>query len=255
MKFAFSTLADPSSDVQTLAARAKEYGFDGVDLLASLPADLPAARATLQAANVEIACIASDLAMPSGRRALASAASQLRTLVDTAAELACPRIRIPGAHVGAGQSAGSVAVEMGQWLLPVADHASERGVTIVVQNARSFRKSRDLWTLLESINHPNVAACWDLPAGIAAGESPFVSVPTLNTRIGYTLAGVADDALEHFMTRLRGIGYAGYVTVQTPVEQLTQTLQKLQEWTKLPAAKAAPKAVKPVASKAVPAAN
>jgi hypothetical protein len=80
-------------------------------------------------------------------------------------------------------------------------------------------------------------------------------VPTLNTRIGYTLAGVADDALEHFMTRLRGIGYAGYVTVQTPVEQLTQTLQKLQEWTKLPAAKAAPKAVKPVASKAVPAAN
>jgi sugar phosphate isomerase/epimerase len=241
MKFAFSTLAAPTWEV------AKEHGFDGVDL-ASLPAD----RAASQAANIEIACIASGLEMPSGHRARAAATNELRTLIDVAADLGCRRIRIPGAHVGAGQSAGSVAVEMGQWLLPVADHASERGVTILVQNARSFRKSRDLWTLLDSVNHPNVAACWDLPAGIAAGESPFVSVPTLNTRIQYALVGAADDTLEHFITRLRGIGYAGYVTVNTPPEQLGQTLQKLHEWTKPQAAKAAPTAAKP-ASKPVPA--
>src|SRR4051812_32932809 len=169
MKFALSTLAAPTWEV------AKEQGFDGVDL-ASLPAD----RAALQAANIEVACIASAIEMPAGRRARVSATNELRTLIDAASDLACPRVRIPGAHVGAGQSAGSVAVEMAQWLLPAADYASERGVTILVQNARSFRKSRDIWTLLDSVNHPNVAACWDLPAGIAAGESPFVSVPTLN---------------------------------------------------------------------------
>jgi len=254
MKFAFSTLAAPTWDVQTLAARGKEYGFDGVDL-ATLPADLPAARAALQAANIEIACIASNLDMCSGRRARAAADDELRALIDAAAALACRRVRIPGAHVRAGQSAGSVAVEMGRWLMPVADFASDRGVTILVQNARSFRKSRDLWTLLESINHPNIAACWDLPAGVSAGESPFVSVPTLNSRIQYTLVGAADDTLEHFITRLRGIGYAGYFTVQTAAEQLPRTLQKLREWSKPQAAKAAPKAVKPVVVEKVSAAK
>src|SRR3954453_18139608 len=120
MKFAFSTLAEPTWEV------AEEPGFDGVDL-ASLPAD----RSALQAANIELACIASALGMPTGRRARAAATRELRTLIDAAADLACPRVRIPGAHVGAGQSAGSVAVEMAQWLLPAADYASERGVTIL----------------------------------------------------------------------------------------------------------------------------
>lgn len=148
-----------------------------------------------------------------------------------------------------------MAVEIGRWLMPLAEFASERRVTILVQNARSFRNSRDLWTLLESISHPNVAACWDLTAGIAAGESPFVSVPTLNTRMQYTLVGAADDALEHFITRLRGIGYAGYVTVQTTAAQLPQVLQKLHEWSKPQAAKAAPKSIKPPVIEKVPGAK
>jgi sugar phosphate isomerase/epimerase len=247
MKFALSTLAPPTWEL------AEEHGFDGVDL-AGLPADVPDARAALEAANIEIACIASALEMPRSRPARVAATNELRELIDAAADLRCPRVRIPGAHVRPGHSAGSVAVEMGQWLLPVADYASERGVTILVQNARSFRKSRDLWTLLDSASHPNVAACWDLSAGIAAGESPFVSVPTLNSRIQYAVVGAADDTLEHFITRLRGIGYAGYVTVNCPTEQLALTLQKLHEWSKPRAAKAAPKAAKP-ASKPVPAAN
>jgi sugar phosphate isomerase/epimerase len=244
MKFAFTTAAAPEWDVQTLVARAKEHGYDGVEF-AMVPTDLPGARAALQAAQVEIACIASPLEMPAGRRARAAATNELRTLIDAAADLRCARVRILGARVHAGQSADSVAVEMGGWLMPAGDYAGERGVTILVQNALSFRKSRDLWMLLESINHPNIAACWDLAAATAAGESPFVSVPTLNTRIQHVLVGAADETLENFITRLRGIGYGGYVTVQSPAELLSETLGKLREWTKPQAAKPAPKAVKP----------
>ncbi|MDB5321299.1 MAG: xylose isomerase [Phycisphaerales bacterium] len=245
MKFAFTTTpAAPEWDVQTLAARAREYGYDGVEL-ASVPADLPGTRAALQAANVEVACVASRLEMPAGRRARAAGAAELRTLIDAAAEFACGRVRIQGARVHAGQNANSVAVEMGGWLMPAGDYAAERGVTILVQNALSFRKSRDLWMLLESINHPNIAACWDLAAGIAAGESPFVSVPTLNTRIQHVLVGAADETLANFITRLRGIGYGGYVTVQSPADMLPEILGKLREWTKPQAAKPAPRTVKP----------
>jgi sugar phosphate isomerase/epimerase len=230
----------------TTAARAKEYGFDGVEIeFATIPTDLPA--------DIEIACIAAALEMPAGRRARAAAAKELRTLIDAAADVRCARVRILGARVHAGQSAASVAVEMGNWLLPAADYASERGVTILVQNALSFRKSRDLWTLLDSIDHPGEAACWDLAAGLAAGESPFVAVPTLNTRIQHALVDGADETVEHFITRLRGIGYGGYVTVNSSPELLPEILGKLREWSRPQAAKPAPKAaVKPttvVASK------
>jgi sugar phosphate isomerase/epimerase len=224
MKFACSTLAAPASELQALAGRAREMGYDGIEL--STPVS------PFDAGGVEIACIASTIEMPVGRRKRAAGSAELRALIDSAAALDCRRVRILGTRVAAGQNANSAATEMGKWLLPSADYAGGRGVTILVQNALSFRKSRDLWMLLESINHPNVAACWDLAAAIEAGESPYVSVPTLNTRIQYAIVREEDADLENFLTRLRGIGYGGYVTVAGPLDRLGEALAKLREWTK-----------------------
>src|SRR5882724_8333000 len=211
MKFACSTLAASPSELQALAGRAREMGYDGIEL--SMPVS------PFDAAGVEIACIGSAIEMPVGRRKRVAGSAELRTLIDTAAALDCRRVRILGARVAAGQNANSAATEMGQWLLPAAEYAEERGVTILVQNALSFRKSRDLWMLLESISHPSVAASWDLAAATEAGESPYVSVPTLNTRIQYAIVREEYAALQNFLTRLRGIVYGGYVTVAGPVER------------------------------------
>jgi sugar phosphate isomerase/epimerase len=238
MKFAYSTLAAPPLELQALADRARKIGYDGIEL--SIPVT------PFDAAGVEIACIASAIEMPVGRRKRAAGSAELRALIDSAAGIGCKRVRILGARVAAGQNANSAATEMGQWLLPAANYAGERGVTILVQNALSFRKSRDLWMLLESIGHPNVAACWDLAAATEAGESPYVSVPTLNTRIQYAIVREGDAALENFLTRLRGIGYGGYVAVAGPLDRMGEALQKLQEWTKPQATKPEPKAAKPV---------
>jgi sugar phosphate isomerase/epimerase len=87
------------------------------------------------------------------------------------------------------------------------------------------------------------------------GESPFLSVPTLNSRIQYTQVkdakltslgatlcplGEGDVAVETFLTRLRGIGYDGYVTfewekawlpnIAPPEEALPAAIKKLKEW-------------------------
>src|SRR5258706_418143 len=78
-------------------------------------------------------------------------------------------------------------------------------------------------------------------AGIPAGTPPFVPPPTLNSRIQYALIpAAAADPLENFPPRLRGIGYDGYIAVQS-----AQILPKLREWTKPQAAKPAPKTIKP----------
>ena len=87
-------------------------------------------------------------------------------------------------------------------------------------------------------------------------ESPYISVPTLNSRIQY--AQVKDAKLgqlgatytqlgtgvqlETFLTRLRGVGYKGWVTVEwekawlpnlaEPEAILPDAIKKLREWSR-----------------------
>ena len=141
-----------------------------------------------------------------------------------------------------GQTAGGTAVEMAQWLLPIADYAAGRDVTLVVENALLFRRAKDLWMLLEAIGHPAVGAAWDLESAARAGELPAVSVPTLNSRIQHVCVtwGQGEGAVEEFVRRLKGVGYGGYVTVGSGVgeEVLTEAAVKLKGWIRPPAGKA-----------------
>jgi fatty-acyl-CoA synthase len=244
MKFAFSTLNEPGMDFDALATTAKDLGFDGLELRA--PPENPGDVARLLAAKgIEIACLASSLVMSQSRRERAAVSEELRRWLDTADLLSCRRVKILDVRAHPGQPAISAAVELAGWLLPLADYAARRDVTIVVENALSFRTAKEMWMLLESIHHPNVAACWDVFNATQAGESPFVSVPTLNSRIQYarvrevrvTPAGLEYCALgegsipvRSFLSRLRGIGYGGYVTLESPPELLADSIRQLREW-------------------------
>ena len=33
---------------------------------------------------------------------------------------------------------------------------------IVMENALSFRTAKEIWTVLDRVNHPSIAACWDV---------------------------------------------------------------------------------------------
>ena len=137
-----------------------------------------------------------------------------------------------------GRTAGGTAVEMAEWLLPVADYAAARDVTLVVENALYFRRAKELWMLLEAIGHPAVGVAWDLESATRAGESSAVSVPTLNLRIQYARVAWGPGAVEEFMRRLKGIGYGGYVTVSGAVEEvLADAAVRLRGWIEPPAAK------------------
>jgi sugar phosphate isomerase/epimerase len=88
------------------------------------------------------------------------------------------------------------------------------------------------------------------------GESPYLSVPTLNSRIQYAQVkdaklgalgatycklGEGDVQVEKFLIRLRGIGYTGWVTFEwekawlpnlaEPEEVLPDAIKKLRQWT------------------------
>ena len=80
MKFAFSTVACPAWDFQTVVARAREYGYDGVELRAFLNESVLTAanpfltdpakvRELFAGAGLAICCLASSVEMTQHREA------------------------------------------------------------------------------------------------------------------------------------------------------------------------------------------
>ena len=274
MKFAFSTVSCPAWEFDTIVARAREYGYHGVEirgflnepagttanLFAADPDDL---RRTFDDAGVKIACLASSIAMeqphgawqvwrknPNNRRA-----TELRTYVDAAQRLGCHVVKIFDTQVRPGQTRDTAGVALGDWLLPLADYAADRDVVIAIENALSFRASKEMWSILDRLQHPSIACCWDVFNAALIGESPFFSVPVLNSKIAYTQVkdatfgglgatlcklGEGDVQIEKFVTRLKGVGYTGYVTVEwekawlpniaEPEEILPDAAEKLRKW-------------------------
>ncbi len=268
MKFAFSTIACPRWDLESVAARAKEYGYDGVELRGYLNESVLTAanvfltssdkvRQTFAQAGVAIACLSSSIAMTGRKKRDAELAGELRSYMDKAREVGTSLVRLADTQVKAGQDRAAVAGALVRWLEPLGDYAVQRGLTLVVENRFSFRRAREMWTLLETAGHPAIACCWDVGNAAMAGESPWVSVPVLNSRIQYTQVkdaklgpqgaafcplGQGDVPVEIFLSRLRGIGYDGWVTLQwdkasldnlaEPETVLPEGLKKLRQWTK-----------------------
>jgi sugar phosphate isomerase/epimerase len=268
MKFAFSTVACPKWDFETIAARAKEYGYDGIEVRGFLNESI------LTAANVflsdphkikslfanhglHIACLSSSIAMTGNGRKDRALTDDCIRFIDTAHELGCGMVKIFDTQVKAGQSRGSAAIKLGEFLTPIGDYASTKGVCVLVENALSFRAAKEMWLVLERISHPSLGCCWDVFNAAMIGEQPAISVPFLNSRINYVHVkdakigplgasfcklGEGDVPVKKLLARLMGIGYNDWITLEwdkawlpniaEPEEILPDAITKLREWTK-----------------------
>src|SRR5439155_3851827 len=150
-----------------------------------MSADLDALRRTFELNGVELACLASSIAMRQPHAAWKvwrrdpneRGAADLRTFIDTARRLGCHLVKIFDTQVRPGQSRAAAGTALGDWLLPLADYAADRDVVIVIENALSFRASKEMWSILDRLQHPSIACCWDVFNASLIGESPYFSVP------------------------------------------------------------------------------
>jgi sugar phosphate isomerase/epimerase len=268
MKFAFSTVGCPTWDFDTLVLRAKEYGYDGVELRGFLNESILTAanpflsdpakvRKTFADAGIEICCLSSSISFAQNKKQDAQSAADLRLFVDLAQQLGCPMVKVFDTQVKAGRSRSFGGVAFGNWLLPLADYAADHDVLLVIENALSYRSSKEIWAIVDRLSHPSIAVCWDVFNAAAVGEPPSVSVPTLNNRIQfvqvkdaklgqlgatYCKLGEGNVPVRNFLTRMRGIGFEGWVSLEwekawlpnlaEPEEIFPDAITKLRDWTK-----------------------
>ena len=200
MKIAFSSMACPAWDLSTILAKAKEFGYQGVELrglagqlhlplAAELTADPEAVQKRFADAGIELMCLASSAVFHSrDPHEVADNKAQVREYIDTAQALGCPFVRVFGAEIPRRFPFGyepreRVLSRIATALREVAPYAESRGVTIVLENSGDFCRSEDLWFLVDAAESSAVRACWNTVAGRSVRERPTVSIPRLASKI------------------------------------------------------------------------
>lgn len=250
MKLAFSSVACPDWDLATMVEKAKEYGYDGIELrglqgrmhlpvvpeIASNPGEI--AR-LVRAAGVEIVCLATSAAFHmADPKAVAENQASVRETVELAAQLECPFVRVFGSEIPKARFLGyerrdTVLGRIAQALRDLAPFAAEHRVTLVVENGGDFVDSRSMWYLVDAAGSPAVQCCWGPLAARTLGERPTLSIPRLGSRIGLVhlcdakfdgggafercvLPGQGDVEVRKTVQLLKGINYRGPLVFDWP---------------------------------------
>jgi len=139
------------------------------------------------------ACLSSSVSMKGDRRADA------RPRRTSALRRHCRGDRRPAGEVvrvqvKPGQPRAAAAVAMGsgscRWAITPASAACSSGS----RNALSFRDAKEVWMILETINHPRWAPPGTSSTPRLVGEAPSISVPTLTAASVHPGKGRQDRA-------------------------------------------------------------
>jgi sugar phosphate isomerase/epimerase len=244
MKLSVMTLGCPTWDLDTVLARAKEYGYQGVDFrglagemdITKLPlftTDIAATRRKIAAAGLEVSGISSSIRVcdPGNRQ---GNIEEAKRTIPVALELGARNIRIFGG--GKPDVAGNIdkaeAAKLGRDVieeilaLPGADKLSWN-----FETHDFWIKSTDCTLLLNTITHPAFGALWDIGhTSRVGGETPEQTYAAIGPRVRYTHFKDATMDKSHPDAMKKGVDegwrYVLPGTGQLPLEEGLQLLIK-----------------------------
>jgi sugar phosphate isomerase/epimerase len=240
MKISFSTLACPDWDLDTIVARAAEYGYDAVDFrclgramdvykLPEFSTDLAATRRKFRDAGLEIS------GFSTGARMFAPSADKRAEHLETVkryAELS-DLLDVEFIRVFGGKTEGvplSEAIDASVEALGAMSR--QAGPTkIAVETHDDWVDSAKLAAVMDKVSAANVFVLWDLHHPFRlAGESPEQTYANIGPRTRYThvkdslpsddggfvltLGGGGDVPLAEMVELLRRGGYDGWLTLE-----------------------------------------
>ena len=192
----FSTLGCPNWSIETIIAKASEYGYDGIEWRGGAqghvqPTMPSAQKAVLQKMLMDTGLIA--IAVTAYTTFLSPLAEErqsnideLQRYVDLAAELDAPYVRTFLGELPEGiQLDFSIYEKISDCLNIAADYASSVGVKIAVEPHDDFVRSSTIVPILTRVQHPALRVIWDIGNAFAAGDDLKAGFELLKNRIAY----------------------------------------------------------------------
>ncbi|HET8845606.1 MAG TPA: sugar phosphate isomerase/epimerase family protein [Ktedonobacteraceae bacterium] len=242
MKLTYTSLACPDWSIEEAVSAAKNYGYTAIEWRLAdgaiiEPDASPDVRCRLREVpaehGIEVACLDSSCkavqADETGRQKTIEAG---RRMLDMAAEIGAPFLRVFGGEIPANSSRSSLLGPTAEVLHTLGSYGAQRNVTVILETHDAWTNSEDVRALWKAVDLPTFKVLWDTHHTYRFGESPSHTLALLGDAIAYAhikdsllhpsnseawtycLLGEGDVPLHKICETLKGGGYTGYLSLE-----------------------------------------
>lgn len=192
----FSTLACPHWQIETVIAKASEFGYDGLEWRGGtqghLRPDMPTTtkkhllRQCSDAGLMSLAITAYTSFTSDSARERQDNVDELRRYADLAAEIGAQYVRTFLGELLEGRKLDdSLYGNLFDCLAAASEYADSITVKIAVEPHDDFVRSSTVVPILRRVQHPALRVIWDIGNAFAAGEDPAEGFGLLKDRLAY----------------------------------------------------------------------
>lgn len=237
MKISMMTLGCPQWDLDTICARGREYGFDGVDFrglldeidVTRLPEFTSGVRETKQKladAGLEVSGISSSIRVCEPEK-LRDNIEEAKRTIPVVQSLGAKNVRVFGMgnlDEFSHEELANIGRDCLEQILAL-DGASD--LHWLFETHDNWIRARDCKLLLDIIDNPAFGALWDMGhSSRVGGESPAESYAAIGPRVGYTHVKDAVYDPDHELAMKDGWRYVFPGEGQLPLAEAINLLKQ-----------------------------
>lgn len=194
-RITFSTLACPHWQVETVIAKATEFGYDGIEWRGGPNGHLNPSMSGGERSRIRQKCLDAGLFslavtaytsfVSDSARERQTNVDELRRYADLAATLDAKYVRTFLGELPEGKTLDSSTYRrITDCLNAASEHAESMGVKIAIEPHDNFVRSIDVAPVFNRA-HPALRVIWDVGNGFAAGEYPAEGFDVLKHHLAY----------------------------------------------------------------------
>ncbi|MCL2527509.1 MAG: sugar phosphate isomerase/epimerase [Defluviitaleaceae bacterium] len=174
MKLCFSTLGCPDWDINQVAAKAAEYGFDGVELRIHGDRHVDPALSQEERKRIKEMFAEKGVAIPilSGYTHFArDDLAYLKANEDTLVQNAQLAADLGAKYLRTFLGMEAFTTQGAEFMRSACNKAADLGVTVLIEIHGAPKNGADAMQLLHQVKSPGLAILWDVHHSIAGGET------------------------------------------------------------------------------------
>ncbi len=229
------TFSAPNATLDEVFAIAREYGYKGIELRLDskhahgvetrLTADERRAVAKTFAASDVTVCALACSCRFADAAANAEQISTAKDVVDLAADIGVPIVRVFGGKIPDGVTRDAAADAIVTALSEIGRHIGERDVTVCLETHDDWRDPHAVADVIRRVGHDRIAINWDVMHPVRAGFSLDDAFETMKPWIKYVhihdttsgdelFAPIGAGIVDHkrVLELLHGLPYDGFLS-------------------------------------------